>query len=711
MTGRTESAARHAALPIALLLLLAQLGCTSPGTEPNTSARPPFIEAGDLDQMKRRGTLRILLPLLDRNGHLPRGGSPLDSDRELISAFAEREGLQPFWIPVRARSDLIPYLLAGKGDLIAADLTVTDERRKLVAFTVPIKLVREQVVARAQDLAVREPADLVGRRVAVRRSSSFYRTLKDLNEKYPGIEIEEAPEELDTDELIHRVANRRFDLTVADNTLLAATLSYRKDVRIACDLTDDLPVAWAMRPDSTRLLRKLNRFISDAQLTRRRNELRTGDLNEIRDKRVLRLLTRNSAATYFLWRGKLMGFEYELAREFAKSQGLRLDVVVPQRGESLLGMLVEGRGDLVGAGLTPSELQERMGVYFSRPYNYASHVVVEPVADATLTGPADLAGRSVYVKQSSAYWHTLGLLRMTGVPLIMQAAPEHLETEGLIDLVARGVYDLTVADSHIVDIELTWRDDVKGAFTLGDPVPLAWAVRKSNPGLLKAVNEFLDREYRGVTYNVLYRKYFKDSKKIRRHVEFRSRNGDLSPYDGLVKRYAEQHDFDWRLIVSQMYQESEFDPRARSFAGAVGLLQVMPRTARERGVTKLTDPETNIRVGLEYLTWVRDRFEDDLPVRDRMWFTLAAYNVGQGHVRDARRLATEQGLDPDKWFDNVEQAILLLSQPEHARAAQHGYCRGREPVQYVREIRSRYEAYLETLSTEQTVGLPGPGPT
>ena len=263
------------------------------------------------------------------------------------------------------------------------------------------------------------------------------------------------------------------------------------------------------------------------------------------------------------------------------------------------------------------------------------------------------------------------------------------------------VDDVTQTFSVDVHAELTWRDDVKAAFPIGDPVPLSWAVRDSNPDLLAAVNAFLDKEYRGLTYNVLRGKYFEDPKKIRQHVKYRSKDGALSPYDDLVKRYSEEYGFDWRLIVALVNQESGFDPRARSFAGAVGLLQVLPRTGRDMGVTNLLDPESNIRAGLSYLSWVRERFDENLPVRDRMWFTLAAYNVGAGHVRDARRVATEIGLNPDRWFDNVERAMLLLSRPEYARRAQHGYCRGREPVDYVREIQSRYEAYLGTLASRQ----------
>ena len=707
MGRRAKTTWRGSVLGVALLALASPLtGCGSP-SEPNSSSTPPFIETGDLGEIRKRGTLRILVPRIDRNSYLPRRGSPLESERELIADFARQEGLEPYWVSVDSRSNMIPYLLEGKGDLVAANLTATPERRDRVAFTVPVKLVREQVATRRSDDTISQPADLEGRRVAVRRSSSFWHTLKRLRTKYPGIEVQEVPENLDTDEILHRVATRRLDVTVADSNLLQATLGYRDDLRVACDLTEDLPVGWAVRPSSQRLLRHLNRFLSESQLARRRDELHTGDLTKIREKKVLRLLTRNSAATYFLWRGRLMGFEYELAHEFARSQGLRMDVIVPRRGEDLLTMLLRGEGDLVAAALTTTDERRRMGVAFSRPYNYVSQVVVAPVSDGSLSGPEDLAHRTIYVRHSSAYWNTLTRLRASGVPLILQAAPEHLETEEIIGLVAGDIYPLTVADSHILEIELTWRDDVAAAFPLGDPVPLAWAVRESNPELLAAVDGFLEMEYRGLTYNVLHRKYFEDPKKIRRHITYRTGSSALSPYDDVVKRYADKHGFDWRLIVAQIYEESGFDPTARSFAGAVGLLQVLPRTAEELGVGNLEDPETNIRAGLDYLAWVRERFEEDLSVRDRMWFTLAAYNVGAGHVRDARRLAAQKGLNPDRWFDNVERAMLLLSRPEYARKVRHGWCRGSEPVQYVREIQSRYEAYLDMLAKDQQ---PDPAP-
>ena len=151
------------------------------------------------------------------------------------------------------------------------------------------------------------------------------------------------------------------------------------------------------------------------------------------------------------------------------------------------------------------------------------------------------------------------------------------------------------------------------------------------------------------------------------------------------------------MVISQMYQESRFNPNARSFVGAVGLFQLLPRTGKQLGFEKadLMVPEKSVSAGIQYLDWTRDRFSETLPVEERLWFSLAAYNAGFGHVRDARRLAKLKGWDPDRWFDNVERAMLLLSKREYFSKARFCYCRGKEPVQYVREIRDRYQAYVD----------------
>jgi len=674
---------RGVLLPVLLLSCAAWFGCGSPSAESDTATDPPFIEVGDLDEIVERGTLRVLVPTIEGKRYLPRTGNLLDDERDLVREFAEQLGVDTFWVRVDARSELIPRLLEGDADLVAANLTNTPERRADVDFTHPLMRVREQVVTRRHDTKIAGPADLEGRRVAVRRSSSYWSTLQELRVTYPGIEIQEVPEHFDTDEILHRVATRRLDVAIADSNIINNALAYRDDLRVACDLTDDeTAIAWAVRPGSKKLLDRLNRFLFDAQLTRGRDESHTDDLSGLKERKALRLITPNSPATYFLWRGRLMGFEYELARRFARREGMRLEVIVPRRGQDMLGMLARGEGDLVGAALTEDRLV-RNGVASSRPYNFVSQVVVARSGENGLSDIDDLAHRTVHVRHDSTQWRTLRELRAGGIPLSLQVAPERLEPEEIIGLVADGTYDLTVADSHVLDIELRWRDGVDAAFPLGEPMANHWAVRDANPELLAAIDAFFDQEYRGEFYNVIYSRYFKYPKKFRHHLRHEGTGDGLSPYDDVIRRYADRYGFDWRLIVAQMHQESGFDPQARSFAGAIGLLQVHPRAAEQMGYTDLEDPETNIHAGIEYLAWVYEHFEDDLPVRDRMWFSLAGYNVGRGHVRDARRLAGEMGLNPDRWFDNVEKAMLRLSRPEYA---------------HVREIRARFETYLDTLA-------------
>jgi membrane-bound lytic murein transglycosylase F len=337
-----------------------------------------------------------------------------------------------------------------------------------------------------------------------------------------------------------------------------------------------------------------------------------------------------------------------------------------------------------------------------------SETLVARADDDSLREISDLAGRRVAVRPGSHYGKTLENLRAAGIALEIEWAPEALETEEIIEGVASGEYDLTLADSHIVDIELTWRDDVRAALAVGEPVDHGWAVRAENPELLRAVNDFFRKEYRGTLYNVLASRYFREPKRIRTHAEDRRENaGRISPYDDSLRKYARIYGFDWRLLAAQMHQESRFDPKARSFAGALGLMQVMPRTAREVGIENLRDPDAGIHAGVRYLAGLRDRFDEDLPANQRTWFALAAYNVGFGHVRDARALARPHGWDPDLWFENVERAMLLKRRREVAATTRYGWCRGDEPVRYVRAIRDRYRAYVEVAAGESPSRGPG----
>ena len=262
-----------------------------------------------------------------------------------------------------------------------------------------------------------------------------------------------------------------------------------------------------------------------------------------------------------------------------------------------------------------------------------------------------------------------------------------------------------MADLHVAELEMAWRSDIRIAFPLTAKIPHAWAVRADNSELLAAINQFWKKHYRSRDYNVIYRRYFQNTRNIRDIKAARNqegRAGELSPFDSLIRRYAMQYKFDWRLIAAQMYQESQFDPKAKSWAGAIGLMQVMPRTGRDMGFRRLRDPESNIHAGVKYLDWIRNQLEEDLDPQERMSFALAAYNAGIGHLKDARLLAPKLQTNSDIWTGHVEQAMENLSKPQFARKARHGYVRGQEPVQYVHNIMALYQEYQRQMPAQKT---------
>jgi membrane-bound lytic murein transglycosylase F len=246
----------------------------------------------------------------------------------------------------------------------------------------------------------------------------------------------------------------------------------------------------------------------------------------------------------------------------------------------------------------------------------------------------------------------------------------------------------------VLDVELTWRDDVTGAFEVSDTVGHAWQVRRSEPELLAAVDQYFAGIYRGTFYNLTTRKYFGNPRSARAYATRRAaRAGAISPYDETIKRYAARFDFDWLTLASQMYQESRFDPNVVSFAGAVGLMQLMPQTARGFGFDSLHVPEINIHAGSRYLRHVYGLLDDVPDSAERLWFALASYNAGYGHIQDARRIAEQQGKDPNVWFGNVAEVAPLLMRRAVHRQTKYGYCRCNEPVDYVRKVRDRERAY------------------
>jgi membrane-bound lytic murein transglycosylase F len=256
-----------------------------------------------------------------------------------------------------------------------------------------------------------------------------------------------------------------------------------------------------------------------------------------------------------------------------------------------------------------------------------------------------------------------------------------------------------VADALLARIHAASFAGLRIGATLSDERDLAWAVRPGDAKLKREIDAVFRELRRKPDFNLLKRKYFeadRSFRKTRNHELYASETGTLSPYDAVVRKYAGKHAFDWRLVAAQIYQESRFDPRRKSWAGAAGLFQIMPATAKGLGVLDPADPEQSIRGGLEYMQKLHAHYADVPDDIERYRFALAAYNTGSGHIDDARRLARAERKDAKKWRE-VAPYVLRLSQRKYAARTRFGYCRGAEPVDYVRHIDERYAGYAQLV--------------
>jgi membrane-bound lytic murein transglycosylase F len=317
--------------------------------------------------------------------------------------------------------------------------------------------------------------------------------------------------------------------------------------------------------------------------------------------------------------------------------------------------------------------------------------------------PRELAGQRVTMPRKSAYVPTLIELA-DSVTGDIQVVEVDSSAEALIRGVASGAVQYTVAEGNVAELQGSMYKNLVISPVLGASKPVAWAVRREARQLRDSLNAWIgDQKQRGV-FERLYKKYFIDARGFQERTTSRyltSRTGHLSPYDSLLRRYAPQIGWDWRLLGSQMYQESRFKPNARSWAGAVGLLQLMPGTARMFKVRSMTNPEENVRGAVKYLEWLDRHWQKNVSdSTERLKFVLASFNAGTGHVEDAQRLAESHGDDPLKW-DEVAYWLLQLSKAEYHDdpVVKYGFCRGMEPVAYVAIILERFDHYRQFVIT------------
>jgi len=428
-------------------------------------------------------------------------------------------------------------------------------------------------------------------------------------------------------------------------------------------------------------------------------DVRTDDLDALIGKGVIRVLVSYNTTNYKVTDSQARGFEYELMMKYRAYLRTRVNprswpvqfVFIPLPADELLPTLIEGRGDIVAAGLTVTP--ERSGqVAFTRPYirNVAEVIVAAPGATGLET-LEDLSGREIHVRAGSSYVASLNRLnedfaKRGLAPAQITMAHEHLATEDIIELVHADALALTVVDTHLAELwskvfpDLIVRDDLRVA----EGGEIAWAIRKNSPQMLDSLDTFLDTAAQGTLIgNILLRRYFLDATWFENPLDDESRQ-KLDEITGLLAKYAERYDFDWRLLAALAFQESEFNHSARSKAGAVGLMQVLPSTvaAPPIEIPDVEDLEANVEAGAKYLAHLRDAYFNDPDISEsaRVDFALAAYNGGPTRISRLRGEAEKEGLDPNRWFDNVEKIARRRI--------------GLETVQYVSSINRYYIEFV-----------------
>lgn len=428
----------------------------------------------------------------------------------------------------------------------------------------------------------------------------------------------------------------------------------------------------------------------------------TGDLDELRKRRVIRILTVYSKTYYFVDKGQPRGIVYDSLKEFEADLNTKLKtgklpihlVFIPVSRDELLPGLVDGRGDIAAANLTitPERLKT---VDFTDPtYKGVNEIVLTGPASPQVATVDDLAGKEVYVRKSSSYYESLVTLnaelkKKGKAEVVLKLAPEDLENEDLIEMLNAGLVKLLVVDQPIATF---WKQvfpkiTLHPEMILRNQGDIGWAIRKNSPQLKQQLNAFITARGKGTLFgNAILQKYLKSMK----YVKNAASDAELKKYIQTVdflRKYSGKYSVDYLLMAAQGYQESRLDQTVKSQVGAIGVMQVMPATGKDMNVGDINLIEPNIHAGVKYMRFMMDQFFSKEPMDDfnKLIFTFASYNAGPGRIRQLRKIAQERGYNPNLWFGNVERIAAEKI--------------GRETVTYVSNIYKYYLAY--TLIEEE----------
>ncbi len=442
------------------------------------------------------------------------------------------------------------------------------------------------------------------------------------------------------------------------------------------------------------------------------------DLEEIKTRGKLIAITGYNAYNYFIFRGQPMGFEYDLVKNFADHLGVDLEIIVERDINKMFELLNSGEGDLIAFNLTVTKDRSKR-IAYTNHLNTIRQVLVQRRPDnwrdkkshqierRLIRNPIELEGKTVHVRSGSAFVQRLANLsdEIGGEINIIEAGPEQT-VEDLIELVAAGEIDYTISDDNIARLSQAYFSNVDVNTYISFPQRIAWGVRRTSVMFLEELDKWIDSVKKGSDFHYTYEKYYINRNAYRSRLEsqyFSKTGGKISQYDDIMKEVSKEINWDWRLLASLIFQESQFKNDLQSWAGATGLMQMMPQTAAQFGVNNINDPIESLKGGAAYLGYL-DRFWQPMVTDEgeRIKFVLASYNIGPGHILDARNLAEKHGSDPAVWAFNVETFLLKKSNAKYYNdpVVKLGYAKGIETVKYVREVLERYERYKQFINAD-----------
>lgn len=427
------------------------------------------------------------------------------------------------------------------------------------------------------------------------------------------------------------------------------------------------------------------------------------DFEQIKEKKELTIITLNSSTSYFIYKEEPMGYDYDLAQDFCDHYGLTLNVKTAENVKKLVEMLNNGEGDLIAYAL-PIQNELKDSVAYCGLEQVSHQVLVQQAnrGDTIIKDVTGLIGKDVYVEENTKYHQRLINLNseLGGGINILKVNEDTITSEDLIEMVSLGKIKYTVCDEYIARLNRTYYRNIDISLPISFDQRSSWAVRKDSPNLAKALDDWFKENGNTPVYKSIIKKYFELSKQPfdgEYEIPINLPKGAVSVYDDLFRKHAKGTQYDWHFLAAICYHESRFQNNLVSWAGAAGIMGLMPRTAKSLGLTSedRMNPDLSIGAAVELLDRLDKIFRKVGGRDERMKFILAAYNAGNGHINDAQALAEKYGANPNIWEGNVEKYLELKSNPEYYNdpVCKSGYFRGGETIRYVGNVLSTIERF------------------